>query len=479
MSQVARSFAWSAVERFSVQGVSFLLSIIIARIVSPSSYGLIVMVQIFLSFSQLFIDSGFSNALIQKKDRDETDFCTVFFFNLGVALGLYLLLFFLAPLIAKFYEEPRLTSVTRIISLNLILSSLSIVQKTRLTISLDFKTQTRAGLIAVIISGTIGVICAYKGLEVWALVIQGLINQLIISVMLMIFARWSPKLIFSISSFKNLFSFGSKLMLANILTSVYVNITNLVIGKKYTSADLALYNRGFNLSQFPSTNLSDVLNRVIYPIIVRVQDDLEALKKEYLKYLHLSYYIILPLMGLLLVLARPLIEVLLTEKWLDAVPYLQIFCVNFMFYPLQLQASNPVAAIGHSGVLLKAQIVKRIVAFIILIITLTINIIAVCWGILISSAFEAFVNVYICRKEIKIGFREHIKTLWDVVLVVAIICLIVFFFIKFINNSILKVLLGGSLGVLLYLLSTWILNIREKEYLVQIITKTKKRIIKK
>lgn len=475
MSQVARSFAWSAVERFSVQGISFLLSIIIARIVSPSSYGLIVMVQIFLSFSQLFIDSGFSNALIQKKDSDETDFCTVFFFNLGVAVGLYLILFFLAPLIAKFYEEPRLTSVTRIISLNLILSSLSIVQKTRLTINLDFKTQTRAGLIAVIISGTIGVICAYKGLEVWALVVQGLVNQFIISVALMFFARWWPKPIFSIQSFKRLFGFGSKLMLANILSSLYVNLTNLVIGKKYSSADLALYNRGFNLSQFPSTNLSDVLNRVIYPVIVRVQYDIEALRKEYLKYLHLSYYIILPLMGLLLVLARPLIDVLLTEKWLDAVPYLQIFCINFMFYPLQLQSGNPVAALGHSGILLKAQIVKRIVSFVILIITLTISIPAVCWGILASSAIEALINIYICRKEIKIGFRKHLKTLLDVILIVGIICVIVFFTVKLIPNSMLKVLIGGFIGVMLYLSATWILNIKEKEYLIQMITKVKER----
>lgn len=473
MSQVARSFAWSAVERFSVQGISFLLSIIIARIVSPSSYGLIVMVQIFLSFSQLFIDSGFSNALIQKKDSDETDFCTVFFFNLGVAVGLYLILFFLAPLIAKFYEEPRLTSVTRIISLNLILSSLSIVQKTRLTINLDFKTQTRAGLIAVIISGTIGVICAYKGLEVWALVIQGVVNQFIISVALMFFAKWWPKPIFSIQSFKRLFGFGSKLMLANILSSLYINLTNLVIGKKYTSADLALYNRGFNLSQFPSTNLSDVLNRVIYPVIVRVQDDIEALRKEYLKYLHLSYYIILPLMGLLLVLASPLIEVLLTEKWMGAVPYLQIFCLNFMFYPLMLQSGNPVAALGHSGILLKAQVVKRIISFAILLITLTISIPAVCWGILFSSAFETFVNVFICRKEIRVGFRVHLKTLLDVVLSVAIISIVVFFFIKLFENPLLKVITGGILGITLYILTTWIFNIREKEYLIQIITKGK------
>lgn len=479
MSQVSRGFAWSAVERFSVQGISFLLSIIIARIVSPSAYGLIVMVQVFLSFSQLFIDGGFANALIQKKDRDETDYCTVFFFNLGVAISLYFLLFFLAPVIASFYEEPQLTSITRVISLNLILSSLAIVQKTRLTINLDFKTQTKAGLIAVIISGTIGVICAYSGFEVWALVIQGLVNQFIISMALMYFSRWKPKFIFSGESFKRLFSFGSKLMLSNILTSIYINVTNLVIGKKYSSADLAFYNRGFTLSQFPSTNLSDVMNRVIYPVLTEVQDDLDSLRREYLKYLHLTHYIILPLMGLLLVLAKPLIEVLLTPKWLDAVPYLQIFCLNFMFYPIQQQAGNPVAAIGHSGILLKAQVLKRIVALGILIVTLTISIPAVCWGILASSAFEALVNVLVCRKEIGVGIRSHLKSQLDVIMSVVFICALVFFITTFIPNALLKLLLGGGLGVALYILATWIFSFNEKQYLVNALVLVKSKCAKR
>lgn len=465
MSQVFRGFAWSSIERFSVQGISLLLSIIIARIVSPSAYGLIVMVQVFLSFSQLLIDGGFANALIQKKDRDETDYCTVFLVNFGVALCLYLLLFVFAPVIAEFYDEPKLTSITRVVSLNLILSSLTIVQKTRLTINLDFKTQTKVGLIAVIISGAIGVICAYSGLEVWALVLQSLINQFVIFLALMYYSRWIPKLLFSVHSFKRLFSFGSKLMLSNILTSIYINVINLVIGKKYTSADLAFYNRGFTLSMFPASNLSDALNRVIFPVLAHVQDDLSTLRREYLKYLHLSHYIILPLMGLLLVLAKPLIETLLTPKWLDTVPYFQVFCLNFMLYPIMQQAGNPVAALGHSGILLKAQLLKRIVTFGILIFTLTISIPAVCLGILLSSIFEALVNVLICRKEIGVGIRAHLRSQVDVVLTVAVVCASVYFLTSFISNAFMKLLIGGTLGVVLYFLATWVFNFREKEYL--------------
>lgn len=471
MLKIAQSFGWSAVERFSVQGISFVLSIIIARIVSPSSYGLIAIVQIFISFSQVFIDGGFANALIQKKSSDETDFCTVFYFNMVVSICIYLLLFFIAPVISNFYEEPQLTSITRIISLNLIFSSISIVQKTRLTIKLDFKTQTKASLIAVVISGAIGIFLAYNGLEVWALIIQSLLNQFLISVALIFFSKWRPQKNFSIKSFKSLFSFGSKLMISNILTSIYVNIANLVIGKNYSSSDLAFYNRGYNLSQFPSTNISEVMNRVIYPILTKVQDDLDSLRTEYLKYLHLSYYIILPLMGGLIVLANPLIEVLLTSKWVEAVPYLQIFCLNFMLYPLQEQAGNPVAAIGHSGILLRAQIVKRIVSFGILAVSLTINIPAVCWGVFISSAFETFVNVYICGKEIGVGFRLHIKTLFDIVLLVIIMCLLVFFITSFITRPLFKLIVGALLGVFIYIFGTWIFNIREKEYLIKIINK--------
>ena len=196
MSQVAKGFVWSTVERFSCQGINFLLSIIIARIVSPSSYGLIVLIQVFLSFSQLFVDSGFTNALIQKKNRTEIDYCTVFIFNLFVAICVYFILFFSAPYIANFYNEPQLTNITRVISLNLILSSLSIVQRARLTINLDFKTQTKAGLTAVIVSGIIGIFCAYSNMEVWALVIQGLTSQAIITFCLMYYSRWMPSVTF-------------------------------------------------------------------------------------------------------------------------------------------------------------------------------------------------------------------------------------------------------------------------------------------
>lgn len=467
MSQIARGFFWSGIERFSIQGVGFILSIIIARILSPSSYGLIVMIQVFLSFSQIFIDGGFASALIQKKDRTETDYCTVFLFNLAVSIGLYFFFFLMAPFIADFYSEPQLTSLTRVISLNLIISSFSIVQRTRLTIVLDFKTQTKAGLIAVCISGITGVICAYSGMEVWALVVQGLVGQTIDTLSLMCFSRWTPKFQFSIDSFKKMFSYGSKLMANNLITCIYINLANLIIGKKYSAADLAYYNRGFTLTQFPSTNIADVMNRIIFPVLTRLQDDREKLVEAYTKYLHLSNYIILPLMMLLIVLAHPLIEVLLTEKWLPAVPYIQIYSLNFMLYAAMLQAGNPVAAIGHTGILLKYQFVKRAVSFILLITMVGISIKAVCWGIFVSSVFEVIINMYVLKKDIGVGFLQQIRPQIDVLFAVCVLGFCTYLWTLITDNAYIQLFVGGVIGLLVYIASTYIFKLREREMLKQ------------
>lgn len=475
MSKVAKGFVWSGIERFSIQGIGFLLSIIIARIVSPSSYGLIVMIQVFLSFSQIFIDGGFANALIQKKDRTAIDYYTVFLFNLAVAVGLYIIFFFVAPFIASFYNEPQLTSLTRVVSLNLILSSLSIVQRAKLTIDLDFKTQTKAGILAVIISGICGIACAYSGMEVWALVVQSLISQLIISFSLMYFSRWTPKLQFSTESFKKMFNYGSKLMASNLITGIYINLANLIIGKKYSAADLAYYNRGFTLTQFPSANIAEVMNRIIFPILTSLQDDRKKLIEAYEKYLHLSNFIILPLMMLLIVLAHPLVEILLTEKWLPAVPYIQIYSLNFMLYAVMMQSGNPVSAIGHSGILLKYQFLKRSVSFILLIATVGISVKAVCWGVLASSVFEVIVNMYVLRKDIGVGFRKQIKPQMDVVFSVGIMGICVFLWTLITKIAFFQLFIGGIIGLLTYLSITFLLNLREKDMILQLSARIIKR----
>ena len=325
---------WSAVERFSVQGIQFILTIIIARLVSPSDYGLIAMLGIFLAIAQTFIDSGFSNALIQKQDRTEADFSTVFYFNIVVGVVVYLLLYLCSPFIASFYNEPKLDLVTKVVGLNLIISSFSVVQRAKLTIALNFKLQAVASLIAVIISGGIGVYMAYVGYGVWAIAIQALLNNFLNTVLLWVVTKWVPKFCFSWMSFRILFNFGSKLLLSGLLHTIYTNLYNIVIGKKFSAMELGYYNQAYTIAFFPSNSIMSIMSRAIYPIQCSIQDDDERLKNIFLQYLRISVYVIFPLMIGICVLAKPFVLLILTEKWLSMVPLLQIMCIAYMWKPI-------------------------------------------------------------------------------------------------------------------------------------------------
>ena len=419
------SMVWSFIERFSTQGIGFIISVVIARLVAPEMYGLIALVQVFISFAQVFVDSGFGNALIQKKDRTDVDYNTVFIFNLIVSAVLYTLFFFSAPLISNYYDDTRLVLITRLVSLSLFISSFCIVQRTMLTIQLDFKKQAAASLLATIISGVVGVIMAYKGFEVWALIAQQLLMMTVQAVVLSVITNWIPRLEFSYDSFKKMFSFGSKLLINNLITSIYINVANLVIAKVYSPAILAYYNRGFTLSQVISTNIEGVLQRIIYPITCELQNDKEKLIFSYHKYLHLSNFIIWPLMVLFCVLAKPIILVLLTEKWLPAADYLMLFGINFLFYAWADQAGSLTNAVGRSDMNLRGTLIKRPIAFLLLFISLTISIKAVCVATIISSFIELIVNIKICNKVIGMTFWEHIKPQLDLICVNLIMAIIV------------------------------------------------------
>lgn len=471
MSKISKGFIWSSLDRFSVQGVGFLLSIIIARIVSPESYGLIVMIQVFMSICQTFIDGGFANALIHKQNRSDVDYYTAFIFNMSVAIALYFLLFLLAPFIASFYKEPLLISVTRVVGLNLIFTSLSIVQRTRLTIILDFKTQAKAGLISVLISGGIGVYCAYRGFEVWALVVQGLVNSALTSLILMSFSHWLPKIKFSRNSFKDLFNFGSKLLLTNLITNIYLNIYNLVIGKKFSSASLAYYNRAFTLTQIPSTNIEMVLSRIIYPIECELQDNKEELKNAYLKYLHFSNFIILPLLFLLIAVSEPLVRVVLTDKWLPVVPYLILFSLNFTLYPWLDQGVQLLNVLGQTGINLKTQILKRIVSFVILVCTIPFGIKTICIGILINTVIEFFITLVTDKYVFGISVIMQIKSQLDLFVICIFAAIGGYFMTLQFENIYFQLIFGCLVGLLLYIILSFLFKVAEIKIIQRKISK--------
>ncbi|MEG1634398.1 MAG: lipopolysaccharide biosynthesis protein [Rikenellaceae bacterium] len=464
---------WSAIERFSVQGIQYIISIIIARILSPSDYGLIAMIGVFIVVFQTFIDGGFGNALIQKKNRTEIDYSTVFFFNIVVAFALYFLLCLSAPYIAAFYNEPKLDIITRVIGLILIINSFGIVQQAKLTIALDFKRQAVAALIAVTISGFIGIIMAYHGYGVWALVWHTLLNNLLKVVLLSLFTKWRPMAVFSIESFKGLFSFGSKILLSSLLHTIYTNLYTLVIGKKFASTDLGYFNRASTLAQFPSTNFTNVIVRAIYPIQCKMQDDKQQLNSMFLVYLRMACYIIFPIMIGLCVLAEPLIKLLLTNKWLPAVPFFQILCIAYMWDPIMKMNHNILNVNGRSDFFLQAEVVKKIIAIIILLTTIPFGIMVMCIGLVAYAFADMIIIIHYTEKLTEITLLKQTKELLPIILLSFSMGAVIYLSTFITTHTSLKLVIGSIVGAMYYFAGSHFLHFKELSQLTSLITKNK------
>ena len=471
--QAVKGVVWSAVERFSVQGVQFILGIIIARLVSPSEYGLIAMLGIFLAVAQTFIDSGFSNALIQKKDRTDIDYSTAFYFNLAIAVIVYGVLFLTAPLIADFYEESQLEVVTKWIGLNLIISGFSIVQRAKLTVKLDFKTQAKASLVAVLFSGIVGVALAYKGFGVWALVIQALLNNLLDTLLLWICTKWMPSFVFSWNSFKTLFSFGSKLLLSGLLHTVYINLYSLVIGRKYSATDVGYYNRAYSLAQFPSINIVGIITRVIYPVQCEMQGDDEQLNRSFIQYLRISCYIIFPLMVGLSVLAKPLVLVLLTEKWLPMSDLLSILSIAYMWYPIMVINNQILNVKGRADYFLKAEIIKKILAIGILVTTIPFGIKILCLGVLLYNLLDVIIIIYFAKKVVLTGYFQQIKSVLPLLMLSFGMGGCTYIFMHLFTNPWIQLFIGIFIGPISYFIFSCFFCIREFKLVLSIVRRNR------
>lgn len=400
---------WSFVERFSVQGVQFVITIIMARILTPADYGLIGMLAIFMGVSQVFIDGGFSKALIQTKDKDERDFSTVFYINLGISLLVYAILFFSAPAIATFYNQPLLTPITRIYSLNLIVNSLSAVNKTLLVIRVDFKTLSKISLSSAILSGIAGIYCAYTGWGVWALVVQVIVSSLINTLLGFFFVKWYPKLIFSIASFKKLFAFGSKLLAATIISSIYANIYTLVIGKKFPASDLGYYTRANQFADLAGTNISGIMARVSFPLLSKIQDDDQRLLEAYRKYIKMTAFIMFPILLLLSGLAKPIILVILGAKWAQSIDLLRILPFSFLFTGITTINLNLLYVKGRSDLVLRLEIIKKSIAFTILVISSFFSLKIMCIGLVVYSMIAFSLNTTYTHKILNYGLIKQIR----------------------------------------------------------------------
>ena len=452
-------------ERCGAQVVTFIVSIVLARILDPVVYGTVALVTVITALFQVFVDSGLGNALIQKKDSDDLDFSTVFYFNIGACLILYSILFCIAPWIAKFYEMPELTSVIRVLGITLIVSGLKNVQQAYVSKHLLFRKFFFSTLGGTLSAAAVGITLALLGYGVWALVAQYLVNLFMDTVILWFTVKWRPKAMFSWQRFKGLFSFGWKLLVSALIDTVYQDIRQLIIGKKYTSEDLAYYNRG---KQFPNliiANVNTSIDSVLLPTLSKEQNNKEAVKSMTRRAIKTSSFIIWPLMVGLGVCAEPIVRLLLTEKWLFCVPYLRIFCFTYAFWPIHTANLNAIKAMGRSDMFLKLEIIKKVVGVGLIFATMWHSVMAMAYSLLISAIVSGFINAFPNKKLLSYGYFEQIKDILPSILLSTVMGIAVYC-ISFIGlHDILTLLIQVLLGAAIYIVGAKLCKMESFEYI--------------
>lgn len=416
-----RGVKWAAIEKFSVQAVQFVLGIIMARLLSPDDYGTLGMLAIFIAISQTFVDSGFSAALIRKLDRTSRDYSTVFWFNIAIALVCYLILYLCAPLIAGFFNIEILKPVLRVHAITLIINSLFSVQMTKLTAEINFKAIAKSSLAAAVVSGGVGIWMAWKGYGIWSLVGQSICSSLVNLVLIPLSAKWMPKLVFSKKSFRELFGFGSNILGASLIDTFVSNINTLIIGKFFSPASLGYYTRGTQFAKLPVDSINGVLSKVTYPVFSKIQDDDTRLADVYGKYIRLTSMCIFFACCLLSALARPLINLILTEKWAEAAVYLQIFSFAIMFDHINSINVNLIKVKGRSDLLLKIEVFKKSISLLLLFAAIPFGVIGICLSRVLYSQVAIVFNTYYNGKLLGMGYREQFR-LYSKYFLLSLIC---------------------------------------------------------
>lgn len=454
------AFIWTALDTLVVKAVGLLISVIIARLLSPSDYGVIGMLAIFIAIGQSMVDGGFTSALIQRKHPTETDYSTIFYFNIVLALLMYLLLYLSSESISIFFKEPRLIILSKLLGLSFVINSFALIQRTILTRELDFKTQMKISVISLIISGVVGVYLAYTGHGVLALVFQVLSKTVINSTLLWVLNSWRPSLVFSISSLRSLFSFGSRLLISSILDVIFRNLSVLVIGRVFSASSLGFYTKAKELQNIPSSSLSSIIKKVSFPSFSKIQDDNERLLRNFRKAQQIAVFMIFPVMYGIMITSDTLIDLLLTEKWLASAPYLRLLCVVGAFYPIHSLNLNILNVKGRSDLFLRLEIIKKILTTIVIFTTYRWGITAMIYGQIFQSIVCLFINSYYSNKLISYGFLKQIKDVAPCALITLIMIIIVYYVgLLFDINLLLKLLLQILVALLVYFSLAYIFKI--------------------
>ena len=405
--KVISSLFWKLMERGGTQGIQFIVQIVLARLLLPEDYGIIALVAIFIIIANVFVQSGFNTALIQKKDASEADFSSVFYLSLFIAGLLYGVLFFAAPFIAAFYEEPQLIPVGRVLSVTLFLGAFNSIQNAVIARKMQFKKLFISSLGAILVSGTVGICMAYKGFGVWALVVQQLTNRLLVTLILWFIVKWRPRLLFSFERVKGLFSYGWKLLVSSLIDNLYMNLRSLIIGKMYNSEMLGFYNRGKGFPALIVSNIIGSIQSVMFPVLSSQQDNRQRVKDMVRRSIITSSFLIFPMMVGLGVIAEPLVKILLTEKWLPCVPFLQIFCASYVLWPIHTANLQAINALGRSDIFLKLEIIKKILGLAILGVTVFYGVYAIALGGVFSGLISSVINAYPNRKLLNYSYKEQ------------------------------------------------------------------------
>jgi teichuronic acid exporter len=477
-TKTIRALSWSLLESIGLQGVRFVIGIILARLLFPEQFGLIGMLSIFIAVAQTFLDSGFGAALIQKREATIKDTCSIFYFNIGVGIIAAGLLCLVAPWIAAFYNQPILTPLTRALSLIIVINSFGLIQDTILRKEIDFKTQTKVSLIANVLSGTIGFTLAAIGFGVWSLVVQQVSSSLFRTVCLWIYNPWRPLLIFSFKSLREMFRFGSRLLASGLIDRIFGNIYLLVIGKLFSAADLGFYTRAKNLEELPSQTLSGMVARVTFPVFSTIQDDPARLKRGLKKALTLLVLVNFPIMIGLALIARPLVLVLFTGKWAECIPYLQLLCFLGLMYPLHLINLNVLQAMGRSDFFLKLEIIKKALIVINIGVTWRWGISAMIYGMIVTSIISYYLNTYYTGILLDYSVWEQLQDLFSYLIMAVLTGVGVYAvgLLSYPNNYALLFAQIGT-GIIMYVSLCWLFRLEAFVELMQM-TSTRMAFIK-
>lgn len=468
---VINSILWKLLEQFSSQGVAFIITIILARVLMPSDYGIIAIILVFINLAKVIINGGLNTALIQKKNADQSDFSTILWFCMFLSIVLYGILFFTAPLIATFYNNELLCDVLRVLSLIIFFNSFNSIQQAYVARHMLFRKLFYVNAVAVIISGAVGIFMAYTDFGVWALVGQSLVSAITCSILMLYSIKWRPTLEFSIHRFKGLFDFGWKIFMMELIIAIYQDIRSLIIGKVYQPSALAFFDRGKAMPSLVMNNVISSINTVLLPTFSNEQDNIDRVKQMMRRSVQVSHLFVFPLLVGLFFTSKEIVLILLTEKWLPAVPFIQIFCIALVLQPIQNINLTAIKSLGYSGITLKLEIVKKILEAIILVISFYISVYAVAWGVVLYNAICIFINLHPSKKIVNYGILEQIKDIVPTLFAALVMGGIIFFLQYLPINILLVIFIQILVGFIAYWNTVRFLKLESYYYILEYIKK--------